>query len=309
MEGTEQIIEGVLDLSHLTPTAQLSAILPAEERIRKIRSERWIGYSYALQAIRDLEDLFTWPDKQRMQNMLLIGPTNNGKSMIIEKFHRNHLPQMSPDGLKEIIPVVVMQMPSEPSVTHFYTMLLHAMNAPVMRRLRVPELETLALRLMKETEVRMLIIDELHNLLAGGPSVRSEFLNLLRFLGNILRIPIIGVGTEDAYRAIRTDDQLENRFKPFILPRWKDDDELMSLLASFATSFPLRRLSDLHNKEMARYILSRTEGTIGEIATLLTYAAIVAIETGEEAINSKTLAVADYDSPIERRRKFERKIV
>jgi hypothetical protein len=305
----EEIIEGVLDLSHLTPRAQLSAMLPAEERIRKIRSERWIGYSYALQAIRDLEDLFTWPNRQRMQNMLLIGPTNNGKSMIIEKFHRNHLPQMSPDGLKEIIPVVVMQMPSEPSVTRFYTMLLHGMNAPVMRRPRVPELETLALRLMKETGVRMLIIDDLHNLLAGGSSVRSEFLNLLRFLGNILRIPIIGVGTEDAYRAIRTDDQLENRFKPFILPRWQDDDELMSLLASFATSFPLRCLSDLHNKEMARYILSRTEGTIGEIATLLTYAAIVAIETGEEAINSKTLAMADYDSPTERRRKFERKMV
>ena len=109
--------------------------------------------------------------------------------------------------------------------------------------------------------------------------------------------------------AIRADDQLENRFKPLILPRWKDDNELTSLLASFATAFPLRRISDLYSKEMARYILARTEGTIGEIATLLVYAAIVAIETGEEAINSKTLAIVDYDSPTQRRQKFERKIV
>ena len=43
----------------------------------------------------------------------------------------------------------------------------------------------------------MLIIDELHNMLAGGPAVRREFLNLIRFLGNVLRIPIVGVGTED----------------------------------------------------------------------------------------------------------------
>lgn len=305
----EEITETSLDLSHLTPQAQVLAMLPAYERMNRIRSERWIGYTYANQALMELEDLFKWPNRQRMQNMLLIGPTNNGKSMIIEKFRRQHLPELSLDGSKEITPVIVMQMPSEPSITRFYTMLLYSMNTPIARRLRVPDLETLALRIMKETKVRMLIIDELHNMLAGGPSVRREFLNLIRFLGNILRIPIIGVGTEDAYRAIRADDQLENRFKPLILPRWRDDNELISLLASFAVAFPLRRVSDLYSQEMARYILARTEGTIGEISTLLAYAAIVAIETGEEAINSKTLAIVDYDSPMQRRQKFEREIV
>jgi hypothetical protein len=244
-----------------------------------------------------------------MQNMLIIGPTNNGKSMIIEKFYRQHLPKLSEDGSKEIVPVVVVQMPSEPSIARFYTMLLYAMNTPIAPKLRVSDLESLALRIMKTIGIRMLIIDELHNMLAGGPAVRREFLNLIRFLGNVLRISIVGVGTEDAYRAIRSDDQLENRFKPFILPRWRDNDELMSLLASFSSSFPLHRISDLHNKEMARYILARTEGTIGEISLLLIYAAIAAIESGEEAINSKTLSIVDYDSPTQRRQRFEREIV
>lgn len=306
----EEVTETILDLSHLTLQAQALAILPGAERINRIRSERWIGYTYAGQALMELENLFAWPSRQRMPNMLIIGPTNNGKSMIIEKFRRQHLPRMSSDGSKEIVPVVIMEMPSEPSITRFYTMLLHAMNTPTASRLRVPDLEVLALRIMKTIEIRMLIIDELHNMLSGGPSVRREFLNLIRFLGNMLRIPIIGVGTEDAYRAIRTDDQLENRFKPFILPRWKEDDELMLLLASFASSFPLRSTSyELHSREMARYILARTEGTIGEIAMLLMGAAIIAIESGEEAINSKTLARVDYDSPIQRQQKFERGIV
>lgn len=306
----EEVTETILDLSHLTLQAQALAILPGAERINRIRSERWIGYTYAGQALMELENLFAWPSRQRMPNMLIIGPTNNGKSMIIEKFRRQHLPRMSSDSSKEIVPVVIMEMPSEPSITRFYTMLLHAMNTPTASRLRVPDLEVLALRIMKTIEIRMLIIDELHNMLSGGPSVRREFLNLIRFLGNMLRIPIIGVGTEDAYRAIRTDDQLENRFKPFILPRWKEDDELMLLLASFASSFPLRSTSyELHSREMARYILARTEGTIGEIAMLLMGAAIIAIESGEEAINSKTLARVDYDSPTQRRQKFERGIV
>lgn len=306
----ETAITENFDLSHLTSQAQIAAMLPVSERIQRIRAERWIGYSAANQALMALEKLFTDPERVRMENMLLIGPTNNGKSMIIEKFRRQHLPYLSTDGSKEIIPVQVMQMPSDPSVSRFYTMLLYSMNAPISRgRHKIDELEILAIRLMKETKVRILVIDELHNILAGGSSVRNEFLNLLRFLGNTLRIPIVGVGTEDAYRAIRSDDQLENRFKPFILPRWKDDDELMSLLASFSVSMPLRRQSDLNNRETARYILSRTEGTIGEITTLLTSAAIVAVETGEEAINNKTFAITDYDGPTERRRKFEREMI
>ena len=67
----------------------------------------------------------------------------------------------------------------------------------------------------------MLVIDELHNVLAGRGDGRREFLNLLRFLGNELRIPLVGVGTREAYLAIRSDDQLENRFEPFTLPRWE----------------------------------------------------------------------------------------
>ena len=46
-------------------------------------------------------------------------------------------------------------------------------------------------------------------------------MNLLRFLGNDLRIPLVGVGTREAYLAIRSDDQLENRFEPLTLPRCK----------------------------------------------------------------------------------------
>lgn len=300
--------KSVLDLSHLTSSAQAAAMLSNEERIARIRADRWIGYTQARRAIEQLENLFTWPDRQRMQNMLLIGPTNNGKSMIIERFRRQHLSYVSEDGEREVIPVLVMQMPSEPSISRFYTMLLYALHSPAMPRMRVPDLEILALRLMRLTKVKMLVIDELHNMLAGRSTLRSEFLNLLRFLGNEMRIPIVAAGTEDAYRAIRNDDQLENRFKPFVLSRWSDNEEFLSLLASFSASFPLRRPSQLYDQEMARYILARTEGTIGEVTTLLTQAAIMAIDLGEESINAKILSVTDYDSPTERRRKFEREI-
>lgn len=297
----------IFDLSHLMPAAQGLAQLPAEERIQHIRADRWIGYPRAVEGLNRLEALFAWPNKQRMPNLLLVGPTNNGKSMIIEKFRRTH-PTIS-DTQQEHIPVLCVQMPSEPSVVRFYVALLAAIGAPLRPRPRLPEIEQTALTLLRQVGVRMLVIDELHNVLAGNSVNRREFLNLLRFLGNELRIPLVGVGTRDAYLAIRSDDQLENRFEPMMLPLWEVNDDCCSLLASFAASLPLRRCSPITSLDMARYMLARSEGTIGELAHLLMTTAIAAVESGEEAINHRTLRMSDYIGPSERRRQFERELM
>jgi hypothetical protein len=301
------VTEEPLDLSHLHPAARQIARLPAGERLQYARADRWIGYTRATEALGRLEALFTWPARQRMPNLLLTGPTNNGKSMIIEKFRRSHPPVSHPD--REKIPVLVVQMPSDPSVGRFYTALLASAGAPMRAgNSRLADLEQLALRVLRVAAVRVLVIDELHNVLSGRGDRRREFLNLLRFLGNELRIPLVGVGTREAYLAIRADDQLENRFAPFILPRWEADAEACSLLASFAASFPLRQVSQIATTEMAAYLLTRSEGTIGELALLLTEAAVAAIESGEEAIRQRTLLMADYAGPTERRRLFEREL-
>lgn len=300
--------EHPVDVSHLLPALRNTVRLGEAERLRYVRADRWIGYPRATEALQRLETLLEWPTKQRMPNLLLLGPTNNGKSMIVEKFRRTHPP--AEHGDREEIPVLVMQMPSEPSPNRFYAGLLAALGAPIGPGLRraAAQLETLALKLMGECGVRMLIIDELHNVLGGRGDKRREFLNMLRFLGNELRIPLVGIGTRDAYLAIRGDAQLENRFAPFLLPVWEPGEEAAALLASFAASLPLRRPSAITAPEMARYLLTRSEGTIGELAQLLTEAAVIAIQTGEEAINQRTLQLAPYVGPTERRRLFEREL-
>ncbi|HEY5869695.1 MAG TPA: TniB family NTP-binding protein [Candidatus Tectomicrobia bacterium] len=305
---TVELWRAAPDLSHLTATAQTAGVLPDAERIARIRAERWIGYSRAREALAKLEDLLTHPVRQRMPNLLLIGPTNNGKSMLMEKFRRAHRVESALHAETETIPVVTMQMPSDPSVSRFYALLLTTLGVPLHGRRKVVDLEGMALRVLRAVGMKVLVIDELHNMLAGNSSVRREFLNLLRFLGNELRVPIVGVGTREAYLAIRSDDQLENRFEPMTLPLWQDGPELMALLASYAASFPLRQRSTLDQPALASYILARTEGTIGEITMFLTRAAIAAIDSGEEALTRKTLMLAEYASPSERRSTFEREI-
>lgn len=83
----------MVNLNHLGPEANALAMLPGIERLARLRMERWIGYTRANQALAQLEALlFDEPGKLRPQNLLIVGPNNNGKTMIAEKFHRAHPP-------------------------------------------------------------------------------------------------------------------------------------------------------------------------------------------------------------------------
>lgn len=294
-----------IKLDHLLPEAREIALLPAEQRIAQLRSDYWIGYSRAEQALKRLEELLNWPKKLRMPNMLIIGSTNNGKTMIVEKFRRSHLPYESDNGEHEMVPVLMVQMPSNPTIQRFYATVITALGSPVTWYPSTARYETMALQLLSATKTKILIIDELHNILAGNGHKQREFLNLLRFIGNQLQLSIVGVGIKDAYLAIRTDDQLENRFEPFILPLWRDDNEFTRLLASFKKVLPLRKSSELADSDIRAIILERSESTIGEIATFLTQAACEAISSGKECIDLEILTRTNYHSPTQRRRLYE----
>jgi hypothetical protein len=73
-------VKGVRDLSHLKASAQVAARLSDEERIDRARRERWVGYPRANYAVDRLNTLLKSPRRQRMPNLLIVGPTNNGKS-------------------------------------------------------------------------------------------------------------------------------------------------------------------------------------------------------------------------------------
>ena len=61
--------------AHLHPSIGALADEPNAIRIKRIRTDRWIGYGQAERALAALEDLLTFPKRMRMPNLLLVGPT------------------------------------------------------------------------------------------------------------------------------------------------------------------------------------------------------------------------------------------
>jgi len=93
----------------------------------------------------------------------------------------------------------------------------------------------------------MLVVDELHNILSGTQAQQRRLLNLIRWFGNELQIPLTGVGTVEVLRAIQSNDQCTNRFVPCALPLWSDDDDFRRLLNTLEAVLPLRKRSDLED--------------------------------------------------------------
>ena len=68
---------------------------------------------------------------------------------------------------------------------------------------------------------------------------------------------------------------------------------------------PLKKPSQLFDTELRSMLLSKREGSIGEIMTILTRAASEAIISGKELIDLEILERTKYNSPSERRRLYE----
>jgi Bacterial TniB protein len=294
------------DGGHLHAAAREALTLPPAARIDHMRRPRWIGYTRAKQLLDKLDDLLTHPKTHRMPNLLIVGDTNAGKTMLANRFVQLHPADDNTEGEAVIVPVLAIQAPPGPDEGRFYNAILEALFAPYNPRERVAQKQIQVLRILKGIGLRMLIIDEVHNVLTGPVNKQRQFLNVLKYLGNDLQIPLVGLGTKEALRAIQADTQLANRFEPAALPRWQLNQELQMLLASFERVLPLRKPSRLADEQMARKLLALSEGSLGELAVLLTSAAVYAVQSGAERIDEQVLAAIDWVPPSERRRRAER---
>jgi hypothetical protein len=156
---------------------------------------------------------------------------------------------------------------------------------------------------LSKIELRILALDEVNFTEVGTAAKQKRFLNALRFLANELRISIVCLGTEEMMRVIRTIPSVENRFLPTVLPPWQPNKELRKLLASFEKIIPLKYPSDLQSSKLTSKLLTRSEGTIGELKMLLAAAATLAMRNGTERITEEIIDGCNYTSPSARRQR------
>ena len=279
---------------HLLPAARELLQTDNPQRIQALRADRWIDYPCAIEALSRLQELLETPRRERMPCMLLHGPSNIGKTQIIAKFMRANPPSYDKFKGVETRPVVSMQMPPAPDQKRFYSALLEVLGVPQSPTSTLSTLEHIARDILKRMSPRMLVVDEVHHLLAGSAREQRASLNLLKYLANEVKMSVVAVGTSEAPVAFQTDAQIHNRFRPFELPRWTETEDFRRLLAAFELVLPLRKASNLQQRPMVQFILTASGGLLGEVSRLLTKAAEAAIDTGAEQVSLELLEKAAH---------------
>ena len=281
-----QIINGVAvsDYKHLLEGTRPIAASDDRKRIAYLRIDRWIDYPRAARAQKILDEMLETPQRNRMPCLLIHGDSGMGKTMLIEKFELAHPPIYERRTGIEHRSVISMEMPPVPSQRRFYAQLLQEMKAPYRPSDRLEALEFATLNLLAAIQPRMLIVDEIHNLLAGTPREQRAALNLLKFLSNKLNCCIVLSGTKDARIALQTDPQMVSRFRTYELARWRESDEFRGFVQAFEKTMPLRERSNLGDELLVQALLAASEGNTGRVAEVLTGAARAAILAGSERI-------------------------
>ena len=196
-------------LNQLIPAAAAELDRPVEERISRLRRPFWIGYTRAQTILEKIEHLLGHPGTHRMPSLLLAGDTNNGKTMLIRRFVEMHPAERGDLGISR--KVLLIQAPPVPDERRLYFAILDALHAPYSPTGLTAAKMMLVMTVLRKVGVRMLIIDEIHHLMAGHLEKQRQFLNVLKYLSNELQLSLVGAGIKDALRAIQTDPQLANR--------------------------------------------------------------------------------------------------
>ena len=286
---------------HLNDAARALVDQSDAVRIKAIRSGTWLGYDRALEILAKLDDLLEYPRITRMPNMLLVAPSFNGKTSILERFLSLHQPNLDPEHEITICPVLMVESPPNPDISSFYSRILDALMAPYKATASVQEKNSQIKLLFKVMGVKMLIVDEIHHLIAGSLTKQQDFRNALKSLGNETKIVIVAAGIEDAYNAFNTDPQMSSRFTPEVLPIWKADKKFGALLATLERRTPLKQASNLKASDKMEAMHGRSEGTLGDMCDLFKELAIHAIRTGAEKITLEQINTLRWLPPSKRK--------
>jgi hypothetical protein len=272
----------------VTNPTTLHAPASIDERVYFIQSKRWIAYPKAVEILDHLSNLLKHPRTTRMPSVVVYGDSGMGKSMLVEKYKDDYALSSNAESTTAQTKLLVVELPGRPRERRLYAQILAVLGAPHNPRTSITELEQTAVRLLRDIGVQVLVLDEIHNILAGSWREQRVIFNTLRYLGNELKVSLVCFGIMEARQAINGDVQLARRFDAVTLPRWTAGKEFEQLVLAIVRNLPLREPSVLTVKGLRR-ILQVSGGVSARIFRMLNEVAIEAIETGTERITDEAL--------------------
>ena len=285
------------DYSHLDPKTQTWLELPDLERANRMLIDRFITHE-RLQPIMDHIDFLRFsPPKSRASGLVVSGLPGSGKTMIARAIERRYPPIAAEGSKAASLPVLTIEMTGAREARALYDRILTELGVPDPKRYVGSDRERMVLKLCRAANLRLLVVDEIQDILTSTARQQRIALDTIKFLMNQLSLPVLALGTAQAPDAMQVDEHLNARFTYRSLPVWKQDPYLVNFLDALERVLPLKQPSQLSSLPITTVLLRLSDGVLDPMMRLITYAAAHAVESGTEQITPQLLERARVEMP------------
>jgi hypothetical protein len=285
------------DYNHLSDAAQAALELSNDERCAYITRDRFIVH----EQISAIFDITVWlvykPPCTRARGLLVSAVGGSGKTMLADAILRRYPKIDGAFGVHAALPTLRITMTGAREAKQIYIRVLRELNCPYIEQYTRLQLELKAIDLLKAAHVKLLIIDEVQDIVSGTRFQQRAAFESIKLLMNEAAVAILALGTVDAEKAMRVDPHLHSRFRPYPLGLWETGPLLANFLDELERSLPLKQRSRLSSLGVMRLLISESGGVLDTIVQRVVGAAALAVETGVERVNEELIKLAAWRVP------------
>ena len=278
--------------SHLCPEAKTLLSQEMSTRIRAVLKGTMVGHGRLMDLYNKIVWLMAEAGAVRTRGYVICAPPGNGKTSLGAMVTAKHpLMPPSPDSLEQVSSkdcAVQVNLAGARTGKGFFVRLLAALQSDSTRGTAI-EMELRTKDILRRANCRLLIIDEMQDLLNAPAREQLKVIETIKNLMTELRIPVLAMGTVPAQENFHADPHMMARFKTIELPLWSANDELAAMLKGIESTLPLPSPSNLAEPKVMQYLVKSTGGVLAEIVLKIRQAAAYAIASGDDRITLEML--------------------
>ncbi len=153
--------------------------------------------------------------------LLVWGESWTGKSFMLEEFVKVKMAEAAKNPVRENlyanIPIFRISLPVNNEM-EFYELIITKLGREYNPFAQTKSIPIFARELLIQCGVKLLIFDELHNIIPESKTDQSQLLKIIKELSNKTRRPIVFGGTRVARRFLFESKEVENRFSDIVVP-------------------------------------------------------------------------------------------
>lgn len=222
---------------------------------------------------RMFDSIMERPGKTR--HLFITGSSNVGKSTLAEKYLEKHpvYTEVDEEGTEiDKRPVILVEVPHPFTLSEFYHEILDALGTPrFVGRHNINDLKVRAYDLIEKQEVKLIIFDEINNILTSPISDKTA-MDAIKQMANKTRVPLVLMGTPESVKLRIIDEQYKSRYRPKNLNRFEEcDEEFCGFLRKIEEQISPPKSLYLWDKKMylPQLIHYMSKGKVGYITPLL----------------------------------------